>query len=376
MNQDLNNMNSTGMPTATPVNNMPNPGTPVVPESMPQAPVAPEPVAPPVQEVPQPMPEPVAPAPVNPAPMGGFVTPPAPEAPTPVTPEPIMAAPQPMPSPEPLAPVQEVPQPMPAQPAMPGVAVPGEEPQKKKMSPILVILIIVVLTAIGIGLGYFLFTKFGPKPNEGTKDNEPVEVTPVALSNNAITNNGVDATELSKVLVALGISQDSQVANNEALNYYVTNPNYQDNAKDIIDHYVAKATFSEVTLPEGYNKEEDEKCGTGCTLITQEDAEAIMKLYNLGGELTDYFVKDEMVENAYGFNALETYVISVFNAEGAGSTHNLSAEYVEESMVLTDSQTVKTVAEDGTLNEETKTAIYTFNKNDEGTYYLYQVEVN
>ena len=259
-----------------------------------------------------------------------------------------------------------------------------EEPvAKKKRSPVVILLIVFVLTVIGVALGIFLFNKFGNKGNN-EENNTPVEeTTQTSLSNNIINNTNVDSEKLNEVLNLVGIASSSDIANNNNLNYYVSNSNYVDNGNDIIVYYAVNSdgnTNSEITYPEEYDKKSDVGAcsdAVSCALITKTDAENVLKKFNLGTDLTKYFFKSSEIEDVYGIHYGGTLVLDIFNNPDAGITHNVSAETVNESDIsVIDNQTINTVGTDGSMQNTTKNVTYLFKVSDDGTYHLDSVNIN
>lgn len=259
-----------------------------------------------------------------------------------------------------------------------------EEPEeKKKRSPVVILLIVFVLTVIGVALGIFLFTKFGNKGNN-EENNTPVEeTTQTSLSNNVINNTNVDTEKLNEVLNLVGIASSSDIANNNSLNYYVSNSNYVDNGNEIILYYAVNSdgnTSSEITYPEEYDKMSDVGAcsdAVSCALISKVDAENMLKKFNLGTDLTKYFFKSSEIEDVYGIHYGGTLVLDMFNNPDAGITHNVSAETVNESDIsIIDNQTINTVGTDGNMQNTTKNVTYLFKLSDDGSYHLDSVTVS
>ena len=240
-----------------------------------------------------------------------------------------------------------------------------------------------VLTVIGIALGIFLFNKFGNK-GSNEENNTPVEeTTQTNLSNNVINNTNVDGEKLNEVLNLVGIVTSNEFANNNSLNYYVSNSNYVDNGNDIILYYSVNSdgnTNSEITYPEEYDKMSDVGAcsdAVSCALITKTDAENVLKKYNLGTDLTKYFFKSSEIEDVYGIHYGGTLVLDMFNNPDAGITHNVNAEAINESDIsIIDNQTINTVGTDGNIQNTTKNVTYLFKLSDDGSYHLDSVTVS
>lgn len=259
-----------------------------------------------------------------------------------------------------------------------------EMKSSKKINPILAVLLVIVLAAAGVALGFFLFNKFG---NKG--ENEPVEQdvvddnTPVTLSENTINNTNVDSPKLNEVLTALGIASNNSLANNNILNYYLSVENYKDNAKDIIVYASINTegkTSSEIELPEGYDLKSDVGAcsdSVGCALISKEDAEKVMKLYNLGDDLTKYYYKSSEIDDVYGIHYSGSLVLAQFNGADAGIKHNLVAEIANENAIkISDNQVITYYDDLGSVQTKNLNVTYLFKSSNTGSYYLDNVSVS
>lgn len=259
-----------------------------------------------------------------------------------------------------------------------------EMKSSKKINPILAVLLVIVLSAAGVALGFFLFNKFG---NKG--ENEPVEQdvvddnTPVTLSENTINNTNVDSPKLNEVLTALGIASTNSLANNDNLNYYLSVENYKDNAKDIIVYASINTegkTSSEIELPEGYDLKSDVGAcsdSVGCALISKEDAEKVMKLYNLGDDLTKYYYKSSEIDDVYGIHYGGSLVLAQFNGADAGIKHNLVAEIANENAIkISDNQVITYYDDLGSVQTKNLNVTYLFKSSNTGSYYLDNVSVS
>ena len=259
-----------------------------------------------------------------------------------------------------------------------------ETKSPKKINPILAVLLVIVLSAAGVALGFFLFNKFG---NKG--ENEPVEQdvvddnTPVTLSENTINNTNVDSPKLNEVLTALGIASTNSLANNNILNYYLSVENYKDNAKDIIVYASINTegkTSSEIELPEGYDLKSDVGAcsdSVGCALISKEDAEKVMKLYNLGDDLTKYYYKSSEIDDVYGIHYSGSLVLAQFNGTDAGIKHNLVAEIANENAIkISDNQVITYYDDLGSVQTKNLNVTYLFKSSNTGSYYLDNVSVS
>ena len=254
---------------------------------------------------------------------------------------------------------------------------PSEEEKKKGMSTLLKILIFVLLIVIGISLGFILYQKFGNNNTEPT-DNSTNNQT--ALNDNVINNDTVELVNLTKVLNIVGIASTGLVSNNDLLTYYVSNNNYQENAKEIISYY-AKANNLFETLPEDVCE------GNHCVVIAKDKVLEIFKMYNLGGNITDYFVtdgstQDNLLKTDYSFEDkylfpdrkdIETPDFANGNEFKIG--HNMTANYENETTIkVVDNQKI-TYYENSDVKTSDKVVTYEFRQDDTKEYYLYQVTV-
>lgn len=254
----------------------------------------------------------------------------------------------------------------------------------KKINPVLAVILVIVLAAAGVVLGFFLFNKFGNKGESEPEGQDVVEDnTPATLSENIINNTNVDSAKLNEVLSALGIASSSTVANKDILNYYLSVENYKDNAKDIIVYAAINSegkTSSEIELPEGYDLKSDVGAcsdSVGCALISKEDAEKLMKLYNLGDDLTKYFYKSSEIDNAYGIHYSGSLVITQFNGTDAGIKHNLNSEMSDNNEIkISDNQTIIYYDDSGNVQTKNSNVIYLFKLLDTGSYYLDNVSIS
>ncbi len=268
-------------------------------------------------------------------------------------------------APQPAISQQVTPQPLP----------PSEPEKKKGLSPLLKVLIFVLLTALGIGIGFVCYQMFG-KGKVSTSDNTDTTVEEF-LNNNVIENTSVELAVLNKVLNIVGVAPTRYISNNNILNYYVSNSNYQDYAKEIISYYANQNDLFTV-LPEDVCE------GTHCVTIAKDDVSKIFKIYNLGGNITDYFVtsvdgNDSLLKTDYSFedeylfpDRKDLEVPAFANGEEFDITHNITTSYDDITIKVIDTQTVS-YYDNEELKTVDKTVTYEFRQDDTNEYYLYQV---
>ena len=252
--------------------------------------------------------------------------------------------------------------------------------EKKKKNPVVIVLIILLLTAIGVALGYFLFQKYGNKGNMVDEDTAITDDLPAVLSSNAINSIDVDGERLSQVLNIVGIASNSAVANNNMLNYVVSNIDYIEKMNDIIVY--SSVTVNDSTLvmtyPDGYDKMLDVgACSntTNCALISKTDAENILKKYNLGSDLEKYFYKSSELDDVYGIHYEE--LSSMFSGSDTGIVHTVNASLVSEVDInVTDNQVITYIDDGGSLQSDNKSVTYIFKLNEDNNYYLSGVTIN
>lgn len=258
----------------------------------------------------------------------------------------------------------------------------GDEVHPKKKNMLVILLVIVLLTVIGVVLGIFLFNKFGKKDNNVSDTSVVQKNDNVSLNNNVINNTGVDDKTLREVLNLVGIASTSDTNNNDALNYYISNNNYVNEANNIILYYAVNdegKTSSQITLPEGYDIKSDVGAcsdAVNCALISREDAEKILKVFKLGDDLSKYFYKSSEIDDTYGIHYDVTLPFAIFNGDNLGISHNLSASLENESTIkVDDNQTIDYLDDNGNVLNISKVVTYIFKVQD-SYYYLDSVSVS
>lgn len=262
---------------------------------------------------------------------------------------------------------------------------PANETPKKGNSIIIKILIFLLLTAIGIALGYFLFLKFGNKDtqdiDDSVIDNNGEAVT---FNNNVINNVNVDVTNLRNVLSIIGIASTTQENNNNILNYYVSNENYKENAREIISYYGGSNNLFNV-LPTDVCE------GAQCSIISKDNAMKILKLYNFDGNITDYFITNENykiednllktdydLESEYLFTfRTDTSIPAFANGDEFNITHNVTSENIEDNNIkIEDIQVLNYYDENGNVSTTNRTVTYNFVQNENNDYSLSSVSIS
>ena len=268
--------------------------------------------------------------------------------------------------------------PLPQQATAPNANNPVEDEKQNKLKKILIfVVVLLALTAIGIIVGFIMFDKFG---NKGENLEEP---TPTVDENiiqaNVINNYDVDLQELTDALELLGIRDDANGGNVPALTYYVTDENYRDNAKDIIVYYAVLGSDMTSSFDISEYKSDKGACGDseGCSVISKEDAEKIIKLYDFSGKLEDYFYKSDASDDVYGIHYGDTLELPQFNGTNLGIGHNLTARYVgDDDIDIEDTQVFNYNDDEGEVKNTNRVVKYTFKKNEDEGYYLDSVLIN
>ena len=234
--------------------------------------------------------------------------------------------------------------------------------------------IILLLTVVGVIVGVLFFNKFGV--NKGKTESVAVESNSTTISSNVINNVDVDAQKLDDVLKLLGISEK----NIDELTFFVTDENYQDNAKDIITYFAILGSDM-TSLFENADSYKNDKgaCSDteGCAIISKANAEEILKLYNFSGELKDYFYKSEKSDDVYGIHYGSTLVLPKFDGDNLGIGHNLTAKYIGDSDIdIEDKQLFNYNDDEGQFKSVNRVAKYTFKKDTDGSYHLDNVLIS
>ena len=230
--------------------------------------------------------------------------------------------------------------------------------QEKNKSGVVALVIVLCLFVLGLG-GYIVYDK--------------------VLQGDDQTTNNVDSTAKSKVVdkAVLNILNDLVgLPNGEGedmcLNYYVSNNDYNQYAKQIMTYYGNRNTGSHrYFLDATYNETFACNGAADCDMITKSDANKLVKLYNFSGTADDYFTK---VDNEYWYKFAAYYNMHGPCLTDLKITHNATSEYVGDTDVkITDTQ-VLTYNDNGakTVN---KTVEYNFKTDENGNYYLNNVIV-
>lgn len=219
--------------------------------------------------------------------------------------------------------------------------------------------------------------------NSETSNNENNNIQEENNNQTNITNNGIDTDTLNYLLKGLGIPTNSTDYGNSKLSYYVSKSDYKKYARAII---IASAVNGDgnidgVELPDNYNKYEDKGAcedAIGCAIISEEKAHEILRLYNFGGYLTDYFHKSSVLDKMYGIHFGGTLVIGEFNGPDAGINHTVTSELIDGIIKITDEQeiTYYDVDNSNKLTNKKQTVIFSFIEGlNTGEYFLSNVEV-
>lgn len=191
--------------------------------------------------------------------------------------------------------------------------------------------------------------------------------------NNDTTNKDeIDTALLNSLYDMLGINNDNNYYG-DCLNYFISNNNYQNNAQKIFSLY---ASYKNLNT----NRHNNENCNSDCEIalscaecasISKEEGNKIIKLYNLNN-LT--------LKELPGIDTDYVYVSGIpVGTCHYKVTHNTNAEYLDkDSVMITDNQVVTDYEwpEESQINStKNQTVTYTFEKDNNGNYYLNSVNV-
>ncbi len=232
----------------------------------------------------------------------------------------------------------------------------------KNTNNILPLLVIFIILTLLLG-SYIVYDKVLYKEHQNTQK-ETIDNTKV---NKAILNILTD-------LVGLPNSNGEDMC----LNYYISNHDYNKYAKEIMTYYGNRNTGDHHYFIDAHEiLKDDVTCpnAADCHVITKSDAEKLVKLYNFSGNVGDYFTTindNNLSEKYYRYSANH-------NMHGPclvdlNITHNFTSTYVNGSNVIINDTQVLTYNDNGTKTIN-KTVEYEFRTDNNGNYYLHQVNV-
>jgi len=254
--------------------------------------------------------------------------------------------------------------------------------EKKSNVGIYIVLSILCLL-VGIVIGIVVYDKFIDNDNKENNDgntihykDETVKFTgkyqEVTIKNSDVPDN------IEEIFDILGLPHNNSNGNH-LLNYYLSNENYNDNAKLLISYY--GNTWDEnslfKTLPTEVSDSPVCMSSGFCMGIWKIDAERIFKMYGFAGNITDYFKTTDLLEDQYVFIVQNTSVPPMFNSPDAIIKHNISDyNFDGDTVTIIDNQVITVMTETlpYELNTYAKKVTYNLKKDETGSYYLSSID--
>lgn len=193
-------------------------------------------------------------------------------------------------------------------------------------------------------------------------------------SNNQLKDESVNKAILNVLYDIVGLPNGE--INNECLNYYISNSDYNKYAKEIITYYGNGDNGSHRYFIDATNVEAANCQGAAdCNMITKSDAKKLIELFNLNGNESDYFetINDSTVsKNWYKYSAYHNMHGPC--EDNLNIKHNISSELINETNIkISDNQII--TYEDNGNKTITKSVEYYFKTNSVGNYHLEKVIV-
>ena len=264
-----------------------------------------------------------------------------------------------------------------------------QEKNNKGVIALLVVIIVLLLAlVILLATGTISFksnelknnqqtTENNQKQNESKqqiKENDDASQEQITQTNDKytikLTNDGVDETTLNNLFDIIGIPSTNNQYGSAELNDFLSNNDYNKNAGSILIYTKANIPTASVTV-------DVDECAPGCRAYTKENAEKLIKVYNLSGTVNDYFTKSSKLKDIYIKSIGGTQVMYEWNGPDAGITHEVISEYFDSVNVrITDKQVIKKYDMNSNgIKTTNQTTVFEFKKDNTGDYYLSSVSV-
>lgn len=172
----------------------------------------------------------------------------------------------------------------------------------------------------------------------------------------------------------LGIPSDNLKYGNHTLNMYISKTDYKKYAEKIISHYAHTEEGQRLfkIINDDLNIPECEQFSV-CTSITKENAEKILKAYNLDGKAEDYFENNSLLEGGFLYKISREYSMGM----SIEIEHDIDSRYVNntQNIIIKDKQKIETFNEMSGKSINKQIVYYEFRKDNNDNYYLYSVNV-
>jgi len=236
----------------------------------------------------------------------------------------------------------------------------------------LLIIIIIILSVLCIlfatGTITFKSNNIDNKENNENITDNNNQNQEIQNNTNEINNNEIDKTTLNKLFDIIGIPSTNNPYGSSELNDYISNNDYTKNANEILRH-------TNIGIIEDNIDVDVNECAPRCNVYTKENADNLIKIYNLPGTINDYFTKSTKLENIYILH-ISTSVAAEWNGPDAGITHDVTSEYINSTDIkITDKQIIKKYNENRELQATNQTTTFIFKKDNENKFYLDNVTV-
>lgn len=262
------------------------------------------------------------------------------------------------------------------------------EHEKNNNGLITILISIIVILSVLCILFAFGIIELKTKNSNNNRNNNIVEKNKIELNDEHINTNDYsnetnkkeenNSTLINNLYNFIGINWEKS-QNGDCLNYYISNHNYKEYAKNIISLYHDNKNNT-VTLSEIERDKCDENCKSFSTandgrVAYKNEIEKIIKFYNFPNEIYSFFTI---------FNGLDNYYFYM-TANPIGSCHyiithntNVTNTINNDVIRITDNQTVidHAFGDDNKINsKKNQTVTYEFKKKSDGEYYLDNVVV-
>lgn len=249
---------------------------------------------------------------------------------------------------------------------------------EKKNTGLIVLVIVLSLLVVAL-FGYLVYDKvLNKEPESNMVDNNEND----NMENDTNKNGNIDSTILNKLYSIIGIQPVDQFYKNNCLNLEISQNNYRDNARSIFSWYASlndlNTYHEDAMITEEGGVSYSVYMAAATRSISKQNASNIIILYDFDN-MSDFL--NEMpkpYENEYYYASYTSQPESCdYDVE-----HNTTSEYIGSSTIrIVDNQNVTEYnfqsehSKDNVKTTKNQTVTYTFEKDNNGNYYLNNVNV-
>lgn len=258
-----------------------------------------------------------------------------------------------------------------------------ENKKNNKGLIIVLVIIIILLSVFCILLARGVISFNSEKPNNEINDEYNDSGSNLKDGNDNDQNDMiVDEEVLNSLYSIIGILPIDQHYRNDCLNVAISDNNYKENYKSIFSWYANLMSLNTSHYDDAQCQSSEEckiaySCAA-CTSITKEDAREILRMYNFNNDISDFLTTLPTYSNEYAYSSYTNHPgFCEFEIK-----HTTSSKYLNSSDIrIVDNQNVTEYkiaddhSNDNIKSSKKQIVTYDFRKDDDGEYYLYNVNV-